>query len=91
MNLKRITRCTAALALAIAIGAQPALAGSYKLSVPSGYTSPFVDVQKGDWYYNYVAVLNSKVGDTIDAPGGRKCVLAAVRPLSEAIIAELDA
>ena len=37
------------------------------------------------------AVLNSKVGDTIDAPGGRKCVLAAVRPLSEAIIAELDA
>lgn len=60
MNLKRITRCTAALALAIAIGAQPALAGSYKLSVPSGYTSPFVDVQKGDWYYNYVAVLNSK-------------------------------
>lgn len=37
------------------------------------------------------AVLNSKVGDAIEVPGGRKCVLAAVRPLSEAIIAELDA
>lgn len=60
MNLKKITRCTAALALAIAVGAQPVLAGSYKLTVPSGYTSPFVDVKKGDWYYNYVAVLNSK-------------------------------
>ncbi|MBS1370647.1 MAG: hypothetical protein HPZ91_11900 [Lentisphaeria bacterium] len=37
------------------------------------------------------AVLNSRIGDTIEAPGGRKCVLAAIRPLSEAIIAELDA
>ena len=41
------------------MGVQPVLAGSYKLTVPSGYTSPFIDVQKGDWYYNYVAVLNS--------------------------------
>ncbi|WP_288611297.1 GreA/GreB family elongation factor, partial [uncultured Victivallis sp.] len=36
------------------------------------------------------AVLNRKTGDEIEVPGGRKCVLAAVRPLSEAIIAELD-
>ena len=35
-------------------------------------------------------VLNRKTGDEIEVPGGRKCVLAAVRPLSEAIIAELD-
>lgn len=36
------------------------------------------------------AVLNRRVGDQIDVPGGRKCVLMAVRPLSEAVIAELD-
>ena len=36
------------------------------------------------------AVLNRKTGEEIEVPGGRKCVLAAVRPLSEAIIAELD-
>lgn len=36
------------------------------------------------------AVLNRKTGNEIEVPGGRKCVLAAVRPLSEAIIAELD-
>lgn len=60
MKIKKIMRCTAALALAAAVVGQPVLAGSYKLTVPSGYISPFVDVQKGDWYYNYVAVLNSK-------------------------------
>ena len=36
------------------------MAAPYRLSVPSGYTSPFVDVQSGDWYYKYVAVLNSQ-------------------------------
>ena len=56
MNLKKMTRCTAALALAIAVGAQPVLAGSYKLTVPSGYTSPFVDVKKGDWYLSLIHI-----------------------------------
>ena len=59
MNWKKFERRAAALALAAVVGVQPVLAGSYKLTVPSGYTSPFIDVQKGDWYYNYVAVLNS--------------------------------
>lgn len=59
MNLKKTRRCVAALALAAVVGVQPVLAGSYKLTIPSGYTSPFLDVQKGDWYYNYVAALNS--------------------------------
>lgn len=59
MNLKKMGRHTAALALAAVVGIQPVLAGSYKLTIPSGYTSPFLDVQKGDWYYNYVAALNS--------------------------------
>ena len=60
MNLKKLERRAAALALAAVVGIQPVLAGSYKLTIPSGYTSPFVDVQKGDWYYNYVAAVNSK-------------------------------
>ena len=37
------------------------------------------------------AVLNRKVGDTIELPGDRGCVLAAVRPLAPEIAAELDA
>ena len=37
------------------------------------------------------AVLNRKVGEHIETPDGRGCVLAAVRPLPEAIAAELDA
>ena len=60
MNLKKLERRAAALALVAVVGIQPVLAGSYKLTIPSGYTSPFVDVQKGDWYYNYVAAVNSK-------------------------------
>ncbi len=36
------------------------------------------------------AVLHHKVGDRIEAPGGRSCRLAAVRELSPAIIQELD-
>lgn len=59
MDLKKMERRAAALALAAVVGIQPVLAGSYKLTIPSGYTSPFLDVQKGDWYYNYVAALNS--------------------------------
>ena len=49
MNWKKFERRAAALALAAVVGVQPVLAGSYKLTVPSGYTSPFIDVQKGDW------------------------------------------
>lgn len=60
MNRKKMVRRAAALALAAVVGIQPVLAGSYKLTIPSGYTSPFLDVQKGDWYYNYVAALHSK-------------------------------
>lgn len=47
-------------ALAAVLGIQPVMAAPYRLSVPSGYTSPFIDVQSGDWYYKYVAVLNSQ-------------------------------
>lgn len=60
MNRKKIARRVAAFALAAVVGVQPVLAGSYKLTIPSGYTSPFLDVQKGDWYYDYVAALHSK-------------------------------
>ena len=44
------------------MGVQPALAAAspYRLSVPSGYQSSFSDVQEDDWYYKYVAVLNSR-------------------------------
>ena len=60
-RLKRIGSCAAALALAAAIGVQPAAAAAtpYRLSVPSDYQSPFADLQTDDWYYKYVAVLNS--------------------------------
>ena len=37
------------------------------------------------------AVLHRKVGEEFAAPGGRKCKLAAVRELSAALKAELDA
>lgn len=60
MNRKKIARRAAAFALAAVVGVQPVLAGSYKLTIPSGYTSPFLDVQKGNWYYDYVAALHSK-------------------------------
>ena len=61
-HLKRIGGCAAALALTAAMAVQPALAAAtpYRLSVPSGYQSSFSDVQKDDWYYSYVAVLNSR-------------------------------
>lgn len=36
------------------------------------------------------AVLNRRQGETFEVPGGRKCTLVAVRPLSAEIIAELD-
>ena len=36
------------------------------------------------------AVLNRRQGETFQVPGGRKCTLVAVRPLSAEIIAELD-
>ena len=37
-----------------------AAATPYRLNVPSGYVSSFSDVQEDDWYYDYVAVLNSR-------------------------------
>ena len=62
MQWKRVGSCAAALALMMAVGVQPALAAAtpYRLSVPSGYVSSFSDVQEDDWYYDYVAVLNSR-------------------------------
>ena len=56
----QIRRRIVPFALAAVLGIQPVMAAPYRLSVPSGYTSPFVDVQSGDWYYKYVAVLNSQ-------------------------------
>ena len=52
------------MALMASLGIQPAAAAStmdvYRLSVPSGYQNVFTDVQTSDWYYEYVAVLNSR-------------------------------
>ena len=62
MQWRRVGSCAAAFALLAAIGVQPASAAAtpYRLSVPSGYVSSFSDVQEDDWYYDYVAVLNSR-------------------------------
>ena len=62
MQWKRVGSCASALALMMTVGVQPALAAAtpYRLSVPSGYVSSFSDVQEDDWYYDYVAVLNSR-------------------------------
>ena len=62
MNWKRMGSCAAAAALMAAIGIQPAFAAAspYRLSVPSDYENLFTDVQEDDWYYDYVAVLNSE-------------------------------
>ena len=37
------------------------------------------------------AVRHAAVGDRLELPGGRKCILKAVRPLPAEIVAELDA
>ena len=62
MKGKRIGSCAAALALAVVMGVQPASAAMnvYRLSVPSDYQNVFTDVQESDWFYKYVAVLNSQ-------------------------------
>ena len=62
MNVKKIGSCTAAVVLIAAMGIQSASAAAspYQLSVPSGYQNAFTDVQTSDWYYEYVAVLNSQ-------------------------------
>ena len=64
MKLKRFGTCAVAMALMASLGIQPAAAAStmdvYRLSVPSGYQNVFTDVQTSDWYYEYVAVLNSR-------------------------------
>lgn len=36
------------------------------------------------------AIINRKVGEEVEVPGGKKCVVAAVRPLAAELIAELD-
>ena len=46
----QIGRRIVPFALAAVLGIQPVMAAPYRLSVPSGYTSPFIDVQSGDWY-----------------------------------------
>ena len=60
MNWKQVSRSVVPFALAAAMCIPSATAASYKLTVPSGYTSPFVDVTDKDWYYKYVSVLNSQ-------------------------------
>lgn len=60
MNWNRIGRRIVPLALTAAMCIPSAVAADYKLAVPSGYKSPFIDVQSGDWYYKYVAILNSQ-------------------------------
>ena len=47
-----------ALALALVMMTQPVLAAVPV--VPEGYKSPFSDVKEGQWYYSYVASLNSR-------------------------------
>ena len=51
----------AIVALIAAMGIQPAFAAeSYRLSVPDEYQNAFTDVIEDDWFYPYVAVLNSR-------------------------------
>ena len=53
--------CAIALALVASMVALPAAAAAdYRLSVPDGYENAFSDVKESDWYYPYVAVLNSR-------------------------------
>lgn len=64
-SLSRLLTFTLAAALLV----QPALAAG-QAAAPEGWTSPFSDVAEKDWYYPYVATLNSQ--GVIDGyPDGR--------------------
>lgn len=54
--MKRGMKQLLALATAAVLMVQPILAAK----VPDGYKSPFPDVKEGDWYYPFVASLNSR-------------------------------
>lgn len=54
--MKRGIKKLLALAVAAVLTLQPVLGAM----VPEGYQSPFPDVKEGDWYYPYVASLNSQ-------------------------------
>jgi len=54
--VKRGIKKLLALAVATVLMLQPVLGAM----VPDGYKSPFPDVREGDWYYPYVASLNSR-------------------------------
>lgn len=55
----RFSRTLLPAALAAALALQPVLAAGQP-QVPQGWTSPFSDVSQGQWFYPYVAVLNSQ-------------------------------
>lgn len=56
----RPLRRALAAALAAALCTQSALAVSEELVVPEDYVSPFHDVAEENWFYPYVAALNSR-------------------------------
>lgn len=54
--VKRGTKRLLTLAVTAVLTVQPVLGAM----VPEGYKSPFSDVRQGDWYYPFVASLNSR-------------------------------
>ena len=49
----------AAISMFVSVTMLPVSAAKYELAAPSGYVSPFKDLQKDDWYYEFVSTLNS--------------------------------
>ena len=69
ISRRRLRRSILSLSLAAALLIQPVLAASQP-TVPQGWTSPFSDVKEGQWFYPFVASLNSR--DVIHGyPDGR--------------------
>ena len=48
-----------AISMFVSVTLIPVSAAKYELAAPSGYVSPFKDLQKDDWYYEFVSTLNS--------------------------------
>ena len=59
ISWRRLRRPLLSLSLAAALLVQPVLAASQP-TVPQGWTSPFSDVKEGQWFYPFVASLNSR-------------------------------